>query len=577
MKSPRFVDLPRRRRVAVGRALSSCAVVWLAAAIAATPTVMAAPAAGRPKLVVLLAVDQMRGDYIARYGGTWKHGLRTLVDRGALFRKARFPYLGTVTCPGHVTLGTGAYPHRHGMVLNGWWDRAQSKLTECTADPQSAIVSYGQSRASDGDSANNMMIPTLSDEMKTQLTPAPRVVSFSHKARSAIGLGGHKPDLVTWYEDGGWVTSKAFSVEPSPIIAGLIKANPIDGALGTAWEKVLPAKAYKYTDDAPEERPPSSQWTRTFPKPLQHANATAGQPDARAHQQKYSLWERSPLPDELLGHFAQGVLSELKLGQGPGTDYLAVSFSALDTVGHAYGPLSHEVQDVLARLDRVLGHLLTALDKQVGRGHYVLALSADHGVAVYPERLVAEGKDAGRVPMRQLGEKLNAAVVTEIGPGRHLVNISYTDVYFAPGVLEKLKARPGAVDRVKAAAAGVPGVAAVFSTDELRDAERTTDPVQRAAALSHYPGRSGDIIVVPKSNWLNTSAGTTHGSLYDYDQHVPVLFYGAGIRRGKYDGAASPADIAPTLAHLIGVNMGHAEGKVLTDALVSRPVASKKK
>jgi predicted AlkP superfamily pyrophosphatase or phosphodiesterase len=565
-----------RLRVWSADALRFCLLAALSGALIAASegSAGAAPAgaSGRPRLVVLLAIDQMRADYIDQYGGTWKHGLRRLIDRGALFRQARFAYLSTVTCPGHVTLGTGANPHKHGMVLNGWWDRAQAKMTECTADPASAIVSYGESRAKNGDSANNILIPTLGDEMKSQLGGS-RVVTFSQKARSAIGLAGHKPDLVTWYEEGGWVTAQAFASEPNPVIARLIRSNPIDRALGTPWEKVLPAAAYKYSDDAPEERPPTAHWSRTFPKTLQLANATSGAAHASAGSQRYALWERSPLPDELLGQLAQGALSELALGKGPDPDYLAISFSALDNVGHAYGPLSHEVQDVLARLDRVLGKLLSALDAHLP-GKYVVALSADHGVAVYPERLRAEGKDAGRIPMRELQEKLNAALVAELGPGKHIATVTYTDVYLTPGLFEKLRARPGALERAKAVLAGVAGVAAVFSTDQLRDGAATRDPVQRAAALSHYPGRSGDLIVVPKSNWLNTSAGTTHGSLYDYDQHVPVLFYGAGIRPGKYDSPASPADVAPTLASLLGVTMPHAEGTVLAQALSRRAPAA---
>jgi predicted AlkP superfamily pyrophosphatase or phosphodiesterase len=530
-------------------------------------TAQAAP----PRLVVFLAVDQMRADYIESYGATWKHGLRTLIDRGAFFGNARFPYLETVTCPGHVTLGTGAYPRTHGMILNGWYDRAQGRLVECTADPQSPIVSYGESRATSGDSAANIMVPTLADEMKAQLSPRPRVVSFSFKARSAIGMAGHHPDLVTWYEDGGWVTAKAFSPEPNPVMARLIAKNPIDRLLGAAWEKVLPAAAYKYNDDAPEERPPTSQWSRTFPKTLRYASATvaptAGTPPAPTSPQKYGLWERSPLPDDSLGRFARGVLSEMKLGKGPGTDFLAVSFSALDNVGHAYGPLSHEVQDVLARLDRVLGELLAALDKQVGREHYVLALSADHGVAVYPERMKADGKDAGRISMRELAEKLNAVAAAELGPGKHVVNVSYTNLYLAPGVLEKLEARPGAIDKARAALQGVAGVAAAYSTRQLRDLSKITDPAQRAAALSHYPARSGDFVVVPRPNWINGSVGTTHGTHHDYDQHVPLVLYGAGIKAGRFDRAASPADIAPTLASLVGVKLSHAEGAVLTEAL----------
>jgi predicted AlkP superfamily pyrophosphatase or phosphodiesterase len=523
------------------------------------------PSLQRPKLVVLLSVDQMRADYIDDYGAHWRRGLRTLLGGGAHFRKARFPFLGTVTCPGHVTLATGAYPHRHGMILNTWWDRAQAKVIECTSDPGSPLVPYGESSSSEGDSAARILIPTLADEMKVQLSPPPRVVSFSYKARSAIGLVGKKPDSVTWYEGGAWVTSRAFANVPDPVIAGLVKSNPIDAVLGRPWDRLLPAAAYKNRDDAPEESPPSARWTRTFPKPLQVEPGSAGGGSHRGN--RYSLWEKSPFPDESLGRFARGALSELKLGQGAGTDLLAVSFSALDVVGHAYGPRSHEVQDVLARLDLVLGDLLDALDQHLGRDRYVVALSSDHGVAAYPEQLKAEGHNAGRIPMDSLRAKLEAAITAEIGPGKHVANISYTDVYLSPGLFARLRSRAGAIERVLGAIRDVPGLAALFSTDDLRRAQRSGDPLRRAAALSHFPGRSGDIILVPSPNWLTTRMGTTHGSQNDYDQHVPVIFYGAGIKPGKYDGPASPADVAPTLARLVGIKLRKAEGQPLHPAL----------
>jgi predicted AlkP superfamily pyrophosphatase or phosphodiesterase len=537
--------------------LSSCAMIAFATGAAAAPT------PSRPKLVVVLAVDQMRADYVDLYGAGWKHGLHTLFEQGAVFTKARYPFLSTVTCAGHATIGTGAYPHRHGMVLNSWWDRSQQRMTECTADPASPLVRYGDSTGTQGDSANNLLVPTLADEMKTQLRPAPRVVSFSIKARSAIGLAGHKPDLVTWWEGGGWVTARAFAPQPNPVVVRLLKASPVDKALATPWQRLLPAGAYKYEDDVPQERA-DAPWTRTFPKPLQ----AVAQPGSSRPPAKYGLWERSPLTDEELGRLARGVLAEMKLGRGKGTEFLGVSFSALDMVGHAYGPRSHEVQDGLARLDKVVGDLLAALDKQVGRGNYVIGLSADHGVAEIPERLRAEGKDAGRVSMSEVSTHLNAALVTELGPGKHVATVSYTDIYLAPGVLDRLKARPGAIDRALEAVRAVKGVVAAYSTDQLRDAARITDPAQRAAALSHYPARSGDFILVPRVNWLTSSGGgTTHGTHHDYDQHVPLVFYGAGIRPGRYDGPASPADLAPTLARLIGVRMSHAEGRALEEAL----------
>jgi arylsulfatase A-like enzyme len=273
------------------------------------------------------------------------------------------------------------------------------------------------------------------------------------------------------------------------------------------------------------------------------------------------------MTDEVPLALAAEALDEMALGQGMGTDLLALGLSSLDIVGHSFGPRSHEVQDTLVRLDQLLGQLLRLLDRKVGRGRYVLALTSDHGVATIPEQLTAERTDAGRVPLAELRERLQQAIVQEIGAGNHVATILYTDIYLTPGVLEKLKGKAGALDRILAVVRGTPGVTAAFSTDQLRDPAGTTDPVARAAALSHFPGRSGQLVLVPKRNWINSSAGTTHGSLNDYDQHVPVVLYGAGIRPGNYDRAVTPADIAPTLAALLGLAMPAAEGRPLTEAV----------
>jgi predicted AlkP superfamily pyrophosphatase or phosphodiesterase len=530
---------------------------WLCARLLWPAVAGAAPQ--RPKLVVLVSVDQMRADYVDEYGGQWQSGLRTLLQQGAYFRNARYPYLDTVTCPGHTTLGTGAYPHRHGMVLNAWWDRDQRRFVECTEDRASPLVFYGKARAAEGDSARHMMVPTLADEMKQQLRPAARAVSFSWKARAAIGLVGHAPDVVVWWEAGSWVTAKRFAAQPDPVIATIIAAHPVDGTLDKGWQRLLPPAAYKGADDAPGERAPAG-WTRVFPHPLKPAPPAA----------PLALWERSPFTDAALAQLATGAVVGLGLGRGPGTDFLAVSFSALDVVGHSFGPRSHEVQDVLVRLDRLLGDLLDTLDKNVGRGNYVLALSADHGVATYPEQLKAEGQDAGRIDLGVLRSKLAGALGAELGAGEHIADLYYNDLYLAAGVMARLHAKPGALGRVLAAVCAVPGVETAFASDELGDPATIADPLRRAAALSYFPGRSGDLLLVPKRNWLTVAAGTTHGTPHDYDQRVPLVLFGAGVKPGRYEGSVSPADIAPTLAQLVGVQLANAEGKPLREAIAPR-------
>jgi predicted AlkP superfamily pyrophosphatase or phosphodiesterase len=542
--------------------------VALVAALLAWPSIgaRAAPAAASPNLVVVVSVDQMRADYIDQFRGQWSRGLKTLLGRGAVFRNARYPYLNTITCAGHATIGTGAFPHRHGMILNAWWDPVQRKPVECTADPAAPAIFYGTPQESPGHSARSIQVPTLAEILRKSLKPPARAVSFAGKARSAIGLVGKGGDLVLWYEgDGTWATSRAFGSARTPLVERVLGQLATEKLIARPWDRVLPGARLRVFHHTPHERLVVPWWSNRFPHPLV---PPAGAPPAATPLPPLAAWDRSPMPDEVLLELATAALEEMALGQGMGTDFLALGLSSLDVVGHSFGPRSHEVQDVLVRLDRLLGQLLARLDRRVGRGRYVLALTSDHGVAAHPEQIQAEGQDAGRIPLAQLKDRLDKAIAGEIGPGSHVATILYTDIYLAAGVLEKLRAKAGALERILTLVRNTPGVAAAFSTDQLRDPAAATDPVARAAALSHFPGRSGQLVMVPKPNWLTTAAGTTHGSANEYDQRVPLLLYGAGIRPGSYDRAVTPADVAPTLAALVGLAMPEAEGRPLAEAIV---------
>lgn len=551
------------RRLARGSLLVFPALAALACAATKGPGPAASGQAHaeKPALLVLLVVDQMRADYVDRYGAHWRHGLRRLYDHGASFIRAFYPYLNTITCAGHATLSTGSYPNTHGMIFNAWWDRGQGRRIECTEDRASTLIPLdGQplpgADTALGDSAVNLRIPTLADDLRAQARPSPRVVSLSMKARAAIMMGGRAPDAVAWFENSTWVTAKAFASAPPPWLAQAVSARPLDAVATAVWEKVLDPGAYRGVDDAIGEAPPRGL-TAVFPHELRASTAA---PPAF----QYSRWSSSPMADVYLADLAIAAVDALKLGGGNGTDYLAVSFSALDAVGHSFGPESHEVQDALARLDVTLGGFLDALDRRVGEGRYLLALSSDHGVAPIPEQLAAGHQDAGRVAVQEIWRRVDAAAVDLLGPGKHVVNVEYTDIYLADGLYEKMRDVPGALARLIAAAKSVPGIADVFTRDELAS---PAGPTQRAAALSFFPGRSGDLIAVPRRYHIPVTAGTTHGSAQDYDQHVPVILYGAGVKPGRYDRAVSPADVAPTMARAAGVTMARAAGRPLLEAL----------
>jgi predicted AlkP superfamily pyrophosphatase or phosphodiesterase len=508
--------------------------------------------AARPKLVVFIAIDQMRADYLERYADLYSKGLKRLTHDGAWFKRAAYPYLNTVTCAGHSTLGTGTLPYKHGMVLNQWYDRETKKTVACNDDASVKEVSYGNFNGP-GDSAKNMQMPTLAELMHRN--GKARVATMSIKARSAIGLAGHEADSVVWLDErGAWETSTAYSQAPVDWMSAFVKGNPVTRDANKVWERSLPTGRYQFTDEGTGEGKPNG-WSTTFPHPL----GAAGDSAYLAH------WVQSPFANDYLGEMAESAIDALHLGKGPAIDFLGVSFSSLDVVGHAFGPKSHEVQDVLVRLDATLGRLLEYLDENVGAGNYVLGLSADHGVADVPEQISNGGRQVGTV----IAAAVEAALKPLLGGGSFVAANAYTDVYLKKEAADKLKSDPRVFAAIRDALLRVSGIARVLKADEVASpaARTSTDPQVRAAALSYFPGRSGDIIIIPKENWLLAASVTTHGTLYPYDQRVPVLFYGAGIRPGAYNDPATPADVATTLGSIVGVSLPSPDGQVLKSAL----------
>jgi len=516
----------------------------------ARPLDAQAPASSRPKLVVFVAVDQMRADYLVRYADLYQHGLKQLTEKGAWYTKAAYPYLNTITCAGHSTLGTGTYPYKHGMVLNAWFNRETGKMMTCTEDPSVKEVSFTDTPGI-ADSAKNIKQPSLAEMMHRNKG---QVVTLSIKPRSAIGLAGHQADSVTWFDEhGNWETSTAYSKSLPAWVVAFSKANPVERDAGKIWERTLPAERYQYADDAPGEASVAG-WTKTFPHPL----GDAGDKGFYAH------WLTSPFSNDYLELMAEVAIDTLNLGQQSTTDFLGISFSALDFAGHAFGPRSHEVQDMLVRLDAAIGKLIAHLDAKVGAQNYVLALSSDHGVADIPEQV-----SAGRQSSNQITNAIDNALKPFLNDKPAVAVAAYTDIYLMPGVYDKIRNDAKATAAVKNALLALPGIANVFKADEVssREARESSDPQIRAAALSYFAGRSGDLILIPKENWLLAPTATTHGTLYEYDQRVPVIFYGASINPGSREDAATPADVAVTLGSLVGVTLPSPDGHVLKSAI----------
>ena len=536
------------------------AAVLIGARVPAAPLAAAKPGlVARPKLVVMIVVDQMRADYLDKYGATFHDGFTRLMKQGAWFTHAAYPYAKTVTCAGHATVSTGDFPSTHGMINNTWFDRATGKMVTCTSDPKTSLLTYGPTAtsataAAPGESAWQMNAPSFAEQLRAK-SAGSRVVTVSLKARAAISMAGHSADSVTWLSGEHWVTSTAFGDSRREIEA-YAKSHPIKADFG---------KPLFIHRDA-------HGTTTSLPTVLGTAINEAFV--AGSGVKSYEEWEASGFSDAYLEKLAEVEIDKLQLGHRDGTDFLAISFSALDIVGHAKGPDTSDVHKVLVYLDATLGELFDVLDHRVGKANYIVALTGDHGVAPIPEKAAAEGKDAGRADDDEIFQCVTKALAPFGGGDHPIAAFTDGDLYFAPGIWEKVRGDPQALDAAIAAIRSVAGVAEVFRADQLNELA-AKNPLAKAASLSEFPGRGGDLVVLTKPYWFFDrreksgawGEGTTHGSPYSYDQDVPILLMGYGIRAGKYSDAVTPADIAPTLAKLTGITIARTDGQPLAAAI----------
>ena len=543
------------------------ALIAVASARQARPAVPSPPG-GPPRLLVFLTVDQFRADYISSYGHRWTKGLRRLLDGGAVYTNARYPYALTFTCAGHATIGTGAMPYVHGMATNTFYDRATQRQGSCSLDADATPVAFGDGEIKEAHGPGSLRAPTFVQLLRAQAETPPQVVSIAAKPRSAIGVVGRggPGTAVVWEDEASatWTTSTAYTVTPWRDVDQFIRARPRASDYGQTWDRRLPVEAYLHEDDMPGEGQPAP-WKRPFPHRL---DSPTGKPDATFA----AAWRRSPWIDAFVIDLALHLMNTRRLGTTSSrTDVLALSLLSLDSIGHEFGPRSHELQDVLIRLDEQMARLIDALDRQVGRGRYVIALSADHGVGDVPEQLAAGGQtDTGRVSTTELRNNVNAAVEAILGEKREkgswAPDVLEQQLVLAPGVYSRLRVIPGALDQVKAAIVKTRGVAEAYSADELGSSAPTADPRLQQWRLSYVADRMADFAIVQRPGWLiRSTSGATHGSPHPYDQHVPLVLYGANIRPAKFNTAASPADIAPTFAWLTRVRMPQAQGRPLTE------------
>lgn len=487
----------------------------------------------QPKLVVAIVIDQFRYDYLTKFHSEYTSGFKRFFDHGAVFTNAHFEHVPTVTAVGHSTFLTGATPALSGIIGNEWWDRAAKKRVTSVSDENFQLL--GSSGASEGSSPNRLLQSTLGDEMKMS-GKGGKVVGVSIKDRAAILPSGHMADGAYWFDGktGNFVSSTFYFSALPEWVAQFNAMRAADKYVGKSWM----------------------------------GKTMAASPDAKF----YGGLDATPFGNELILQFAEKAMVTEKLGRGSKVDLLTVSFSANDYVGHALGPDSPEAHDMALRVDKLVGELIRAAEAQAGVGRVLVVLTADHGVSPMPEVNQKRKMPGGRFDERNELDAVEKALTARFGTpkdkwitfsGEGSLFLNQDPIMGHP--VQMAEEERVAADAIRA----LPHVFRVFTRTQLMNGAISADSVGVRVRNGFNAARSGNVMVILDPYWMVSRNGTTHGTPFDYDTHVPVLFLGPHVHAGRYNANIMVNDIAPTLATMLDVETPSGSvGRVLDEMLV---------
>jgi predicted AlkP superfamily pyrophosphatase or phosphodiesterase len=504
-----------------------------------------------PKLVVGIVIDQMCYDYLYRYYDKFSDdGFRKLMEKGTNCRNTHYNYVPTFTGPGHASIYTGTTPSNHGIIANDWYDRNTNSIINCVDD---AHVSPIGTASSDGlCSPKNLKTNTVSDQLKLTYSKS-KVISMSIKDRGAILPGGHLSDGSFWfdYATGKFISSSFFMSDLPSWVNGFNNENLVEKYLQKNWETLYPISSYTESgpDDTPYEQKLGDKATPTFPYDLADLSKIIN---------PNSLFTITPYSNTLLTDFALQALSNENLGQDDVTDMLCISYSTPDIAGHSFGPYSVEIEDIYLRLDLEIARFIDRLESEVGKKNFVLFLTADHAVVPVPQYLIDNNLPGGYFFMDTVITQLRNLTVEKFGfdpilleenlsiyldhKSIELANLQVDDVAsFIAGNLEK-------IDEIKA----------VYTSEELKN--EASDEWRDMIFRGYHPKESGDVLFILEPGYLPKSVdnetarkGTSHGSAFNYDTHVPLVWYGAGVKRQEIHRKINITDIGATLVNLMNL------------------------
>ena len=511
----------------------------------------------RPKLVIGLVVDQMRWDYLYRFQSNYgKDGFARLLNEGFSCENTMVPYVPTYTAPGHTCIYTGSVPAINGIVGNDWYNFNTGKNMYCTQDD--SVNTVGSSSTLGKMSPRNLLTTTVTDELRLATNFKSKVFGVSLKDRGAILPAGHAANAAYWYDDtnGRWISSTYYQAELPKWLTKYNDNNWVDKAMEKDWNLLLPVEKYTqstednkpYEGNLPEEKSP------VFPHKLSKINKA-----------KYSAFKYTPFASTYTFDMAKEIITQEKLGGGAATDMLTVSISSTDYAGHTFGPNSLEIEDTYLRLDRDIADFLKFLDSKIGKGNYLLFLTADHAAAHVPGFAEEHNIPAGNYSTGTLTTLLKKELKNKFGTDSMLIQITNNQVYLNESFVNR-----GDEMASKAEKAIIqfllqqPFISFAFSNSEIASTT-IPQPIKERLINGYNPKRSGQIGYVLMPGYIGMgNTGTTHGAWNPYDAHIPLVWFGKNIKPGKTNTETYMTDIAPTLSALLKIQMPNGNvGKVL--------------
>ena len=500
----------------------------------------------KPKLIIGLVIDQMRWDYLYRFSELYgSGGFKRLLKQGFSCENTLIPYVPTYTAVGHTCIYTGSVPAINGIIGNFWYEKSLNSTVYCTDD--STVSGVGTSSAAGKMSPKNLWVTTITDELRLSNNFKSKVIGIALKDRGAILPAGHSANAAYWYDAGKWISSTHYMAALPAWVNDFNKKDEAGIFMSKDWNTLLPIEKYTLStaDDKPYEANLPGEKTVTFPHKLSQTGAS-----------KYESFKYTPFAATYTFDFAKQALENEQLGKNTVTDFLTVSISSTDYTGHAFGTNSIEIEDTYLRLDRDIADFLNYLDAKTGKGNYLLFLTADHGVANTPGFLAEHKIPGGTFSDLALAAELNKKVEENFAIKKAVVSLQNYQVYLDIDAMEKQGKDAEALKKLIIKTLKEKDfITNAFETKKI-STETLPEPVKKMVSNSYNDKRSGDIQFVPKAGYFDGGPrGTTHGLWNPYDAHIPLVWFGWGVKQGKTNRETYMTDIAATVAAMLQIQM----------------------